>query len=65
MMHQLRGVQQNLATRGIVCRLDGSYQDGRQRIAVYPKGKRYLARHTDDVDHAYIIGLKGFDDVSH
>jgi len=65
-MHMgLRGVQQNLAPRGIICKPVEPYRDGRTRYGVWPQGKRILAKYTDDVEHAYILGLKGFDNVPH
>lgn len=58
-IHQsLRAVQQSLAVRGIICRRVEPYSDGRCRFGVWPQGKRYLAQHTDDVDAAYIKGLR-------
>jgi hypothetical protein len=54
-----RGVQQSLAGRGIRIDRDGSYPDGRSRYAVWPQGTiRLLARRTDDIDMAYIAGLR-------
>lgn len=54
----LRGVQQSLAVRSIVCRPVEPYTDGRTRYGVWPQGKKYLAVFTDDVDEAYILGLR-------
>jgi len=55
----LRGVQQSLGVRGIRVARDGTYPDGRSRYAVWPSGgRRAMARHTDDVDMAYIVGLR-------
>lgn len=58
MIQSLRGVQQSLAARSIVCRPVEPYTDGRSKYGVWPQGKRHLAQYTDDVDHAYIIGLR-------
>lgn len=55
---QLRTVQQSLACRNIRCQRVEPYRDGRNRYGVWPVGKKHLARHTDDVEEAYIIGLR-------
>jgi hypothetical protein len=35
------------------------YPDGRTRYLVWPDGKpRFMGRDTDDIDEAYIFGLK-------
>ena len=54
----LRTVQQSLAVRGIICRAIDPYPDGRNRYGVWPQGKRYLGKYSDDVDEAYILGLR-------
>ncbi|GEM_PF-4575438 len=54
----LRTVQQSLAVRSIICRPVEPFLDGRTRYAVYPHGKKYLSKFTDDVDEAYILGLR-------
>jgi hypothetical protein len=54
----LRAVQQSLAARSIQCRAVDPYPDGRNRYAVWPQGKRFLAKHSDDVDEVYILGLR-------
>lgn len=62
-MHMgLRATQQSLAVLGIICKPVEPYRDGRTRYGVWPQGRKYLAKYTDDVDEAYIMGLKGFDD---
>lgn len=55
----LRGVQQSLAARGIRMSRTDPYPDGRNRFAVWPSGApRASAKHTDDIEHGYIIGLR-------
>lgn len=55
----LRAARQSLAARGIRLDRDGSYPDGRCRFAVWRTGTpRFLGRTTDDVDMAYIMGLR-------
>lgn len=54
-----RGVQQSLSARRIRCQRVTPYSDGRNRYAVWPEGKpRITAQHTDNIDMAYILGLK-------
>lgn len=60
-MWQLRSVQQSLAVLGVLCKPVEPYKDGRTRYAVWPAGRKYLAKFTDDLDEAYIMGLKGFE----
>ena len=56
-MFNLRAVRQSLAPRGIRCERVEPYNDGRCRFAVFPIGKRYLSKFSDDVDTLYIMGL--------
>lgn len=55
----LRAVQQSLAARYIRCQRVDPYPDGRTRFAVWPLGKpRAIAKHTDNIDTAYVLGLR-------
>lgn len=59
MQHSLRAVQQSLAARSINCGRIDPYPDGRSRFAVWPRGTtRAAAETTDDIETAYIMGLK-------
>jgi hypothetical protein len=50
-------VQQSLRAVGVHARFTSPYPDGRSRIEVRLPGRGF-PQHTDDIDEAYIMGLR-------